>query len=143
MAEATFEKITISDKPLYGAPKLLLCGFSTSTQSKFHAVLKMVGLSNISKIWVSKNQSHIVLSELLKLPDGEGEGKSSQLPRAIIVSGIMEKELIGLMRMCKKTGMKNTLWATLTPTSENWSIQQLLAELLSERKAMQKKKKKT
>ncbi|MEA1946577.1 MAG: DUF3783 domain-containing protein, partial [Thermodesulfobacteriota bacterium] len=72
-----------------------------------------------------------------------GEGESSQLPRAIIVSGIMEKELISLMRVCKKTGMKNTLWATLTPTSENWTIQQLLTELLSERKAMQRKKKKT
>lgn len=141
MAEAKFEKIKPSDKPLYGPQKLLLCGFSTAAQSKFNAVLKMVGLSNIPKIWVSENHSRSVLSDLLKLPDGEGEGESSQLPRAIIVSGIMEKELINLMRVSKKTGMKNTLWATLTPTSENWTIQQLLVELLSERKAMQRKKK--
>ncbi|RZB38145.1 MAG: hypothetical protein SRB2_00491 [Desulfobacteraceae bacterium Eth-SRB2] len=141
MAEAKFEKIKPSDKLLYGPQKLLLCGFSTVAQSKFNAVLKMVGLSNIPKIWVSENQSRTVLSDLLKLPDGEGEGESSQLPRAIIVSGIMEKELISLMRVSKKTGMKNTLWATLTPTSENWTIQQLLVELLSERKAMQRKKK--
>jgi hypothetical protein len=141
MAEAKFEKIKPSDKPLYGPHKLLLCGFSTDAQSKFNAVFEMVGLGNTPKIWVSENQSHTVLSDLLKLPDGEGEGESSQLPRAIIVSGIMEKELISLMRMSKKTGMKNTLWATLTPTSEHWTIQQLLAELLSERKAMQRKKK--
>jgi hypothetical protein len=141
MAEAKFEKIKLSDKPLYGPQKLLLCGFSTVAQSKFNAVLKMVGLSTIPKIWVSENQSHTVLSDLLKLPDGEGEGESSQLPRAIIVSGIMEKELISLMRVSKKSGMKNTLWATLTPTSENWTIDQLLVELLSERKAMQRKKK--
>ena len=142
MAEAKFEKIKSSDKQLYGPHKLLLCGFSTGAQSKFDAVLEMVGLSNVPKIWVSENQSHTLLSDLLELPDGEGEGESSQLPRAIIVSGILEKELISLMRVCKKTGMKNTLWATLTPTSENWTIQQLLAELLSERKAMQRKKKK-
>jgi len=141
MAEAKFEKIKPSDKPLYGPQKLLLCGFSTVAQSKFNAVLKMVGLSTIPKIWVSENQSHTVLSDLLKLPDGDGEGESSQLPRAIIVSGIMEKELISLMRGSKKSGMKNTLWATLTPTSENWTIDQLLVELLSERKAMQRKKK--
>ena len=143
MVEAKFEKIKPSDKPLYGPHKLLLCGFSAGAQSKFNTVIKMVGLSNVPKIWVTENQSHTVLSDLLKLPEGEGEGESSQLPRAIIVSGILEKELISLMRVCKKAGMKNALWATLTPTSENWAIQQLLAELLSERKAMQRKKKKT
>jgi hypothetical protein len=142
MAEAKFERIKPSDKPLYGPQKLLLCGFSTVAQSNFNAVLKRVGLSNVSKIWVSENHSSTVLSDLLKLPDGEGEGKSSQLPRAVIVSGILKKELFSLMRVCKKTGMKNTLWATLTPTSENWTIHQLLTELMSERNAMQRKKKK-
>ena len=141
MAEAKFERIKPSDKPLYGPHKLLLCGFSSGAQSNFNAALKMVGLSNVPKIWVSENQSHAVLSDLLELADGAGEGKSSQLPRAVIVSGILEKELFSLMRVCKKTGMTNTLWATLTPTSENWTIHQLLAELLSERKAMQRKKK--
>ena len=53
MAEAKFEKIKPSDKPLYGPHKLLLCGFSTGAKSKFNAVLKMVGLSNVPKIWVS------------------------------------------------------------------------------------------
>ena len=143
MTEAKFERIKPSDKPLYGPQKLLLCGFSTVAQSKFKAALKMAGLSNVPKIWVSENQSRIVLSDLLKLPHGEGEGKSSGLSRAVIVSGILEKELLSLMRVCKKTGMKHTLWATLTPTSEFWTIHQLLTELLSEHEAMQGKKKKT
>jgi hypothetical protein len=34
--------------------------------------------------------------------------------------------------------MMNALWATLTPTSESWTIQQLLTELAAERKAMGK-----
>jgi hypothetical protein len=42
------------------------------------------------------------------------------------------------MTVCKKTGMVNALWATLTPVSESWSIRQLLAELAAERKAMTK-----
>jgi hypothetical protein len=143
MGEAKFERIKPSDKPLYGPQKLLLCGFKTAAQSKFKAALKMAGLSKIPKIWVSQKQSHTVLSDLLNLPDNEGEEKSSQLPRAVIVSGILEKELFSLMRVCKKTGMKHTLWATLTPTSENWTIHRLLTELLSEHEAMQRKKKKT
>jgi len=36
--------------------------------------------------------------------------------------------------------MKAPLWATLTPTSETWTIQSLLKELAAEHKAMQQQK---
>ena len=81
----------------------------------------------------------MAISELFQLPDNSGESVSSNLPRAIVVAGISQNELISLMTVCKKAGMINALWATLTPTSENWTIQQLLAELAAERKAMTKK----
>ena len=80
----------------------------------------------------------MVLSALLQLPDNSGASVSSGLSRAIVVSGISQNELINLMAVCKKAGMMNALWATLTPVSENWTIQQLLAELAAERKAMTK-----
>ena len=32
--------------------------------------------------------------------------------------------------------MQNALWAALTPTSEKWSVGQLIAELKAERAAM-------
>ena len=53
----------------------------------------------------------------------------------------MEKELIALMTVCRKTGMKDSLWATLTPTSETWTLRQLLSELAAEREALSKRKK--
>ena len=139
MADATFEKVTTSDKPLFGPRKLLLCGFASGAQSKFGAVLEMVGMRGIPKIWVSEDQGDMALSALFQLPDNSGESVSSNLPRAIVVAGISQNELINLMTVCKKAGMMNALWATLTPTSENWTIQQLLAELAAERKAMTKK----
>jgi len=36
--------------------------------------------------------------------------------------------------------MKPPLWATLTPTSESWAVQDLLKELAAEHEAMQQKK---
>ncbi len=36
MNEAKFEKVSQSDKPLYGPRKLLLCGFSQSVQPNFN-----------------------------------------------------------------------------------------------------------
>ncbi|MDX2445907.1 MAG: DUF3783 domain-containing protein [Desulfobacterales bacterium] len=139
MVDATFEKVTTSDKPLFGPRKLLLCGFPSGAQPKFGAVLEMAGMREVPRIWVSEDQGDMALSALLQLPDNSGESVSSNLPRAIVVAGISQNELINLMTVCKKAGMMNALWATLTPTSENWTIQQLLAELAAERKAMTKK----
>ena len=138
MVDATFEKVTTSEKPLYGPRKLLLCGFSSAAQSKFETVLDMVGLRETPKIWVPDDQGDMALSALLLLPDKSGASVSSNLPRAIVVAGISQNELIRLMTVCKKAGMMNALWATLTPVSENWTIRQLLAELAAERKAMTK-----
>jgi hypothetical protein len=45
-----------------------------------------------------------------------------------------------LMTGCRQSKMKQTLWATLTPTSETWTIQSLLNELAAEHAAMQKRK---
>ena len=139
MVDASFEKVATSDKSLYGPRKLLLCGFPAGAQSKFETVLEMVGLGDVPKIWVSEDQGDMVLSALLQLPDNNGASVSSSLPRTIVVAGISQNELINLMTVCKKAGMMNALWATLTPVSESWTIQQVLAELAAERKAMAKK----
>jgi hypothetical protein len=40
------------------------------------------------------------------------------------------------MSGCRKSGMQQPLWATLTPTSETWLIRDLLKELAAERAAM-------
>jgi len=140
MDDASFEKVSRSAKPLYGPRKLLLCGFPADAQPKFGVVLKMADLTNLSAVWVGSAQADTRIADLLELPDGAGGGESSGLSRAIIVSGITENELHRMMAVSRKTGMKHTLWAVLTPTSETWTIQELLTELMAEREAMQKTK---
>ena len=140
MAEKpTFAKVTPSEKRVYGPRKLLLCGFTASSQSRFEGVLEMTGIADVPKVWVTAEQQQRTLAELLELPDGSGAGASSTLPRAVVVSGITEAQLIGLMSMCRKSGMTQALWACLTPVSESWPLRQLLAELAREREAMQQR----
>ena len=139
MTDATFEKVSRSDKRLYGPPKLLLCGFSADVQSNFMKVLEFAGVEKVPRVWVTQDQEDTQISALLDLPDGEGAGVTSPLPRAVVVSGVRQKELIGLMDICRKTGMKDALWATLTPTSETWTVRRLLAELGAERDALSKR----
>ena len=138
--KSTFEKVTRSEKLLYGPRKLMLCGFPAVGQAKFDTVLGMVGISDVPKIWVTAEQAQHTLANILALPDGSGAAVSSTLPRAVIVSGLTEAQLVSLMNVCKTSGMQPALWACLTPVSETWPLQQLLTELAREREAMQKKK---
>ena len=136
---STFEKVTQSEKTLYGPRKLLLCGFSVEAQKKLESLLGMVGIVDVPRVWVTTEQGEASLADLLAVADGSGAGAVSALPRAVIVAGITEAQLIGLMTACKKSGMQPALWAVLTPVSETWTVGQLLAELARERDAMQKR----
>jgi hypothetical protein len=137
---STFEKVTSSQKLLFGPRKLLLCGFGPEAQKKFAGLLDLVGIADVPKIWATTEQGATALSDLMRLPEGSGAGMASSLPRAVVVGGITQAQLISLMNVCRKSGMQPSLWACLTPVSEKWPLEQLLAELAREHAAMQKQK---
>ena len=140
MSDAGFEKVSPSDKPMYGPRKLLICGFSSEAQPKFVKLLEIIGLSEMPKVWVTDAHAGSLISEVLALEDNTGWEFGSELPRAVIMSGVTQNELHLLMSGSRQAGMKPPLWATLTPTSETWTVQDLLKELAAEHQAMQKKK---
>lgn len=140
MSKGSFEKIRNSDRCLYGPRKLLLTGFAADVQTRFKTVLQTLGFSDVALVWAMEEQLETVIDDLVQQPDGSGNGRSSSLPRAVIVGGITEKELHSLISGCRKAGMKQALWATLTPTSVTWRLQQLLNELAAEHAALSRKK---
>lgn len=142
MTDASFEKVTRSDKLLYGPRKLLLCGFPAGAQSKFLTLLGMIGFKDAPVVWARSEDADETLADLFARPDGSGQGEASDLPRAVIMAGITENELHALMAGCRKAGMKESLWAALTPTSETWTLRDLLSELQAERAAFKRKGKK-
>jgi Domain of unknown function (DUF3783) len=140
MTDGEFQKVARTDRPLYGPRKLLLCGFAAEVQPKFIKLLEMIGLSEMPLVWVTEDQAGLSVGELVGLENGTGTGLSSQLPQAVVMSGITQKELHVLMSGCRQAEMKQALWATLTPTSETWPLQNLLRELAAEHRAMQARK---
>ena len=139
MSEGGFEKVSPTDEPMYGPRKLLICGFPADAHPKFTKFLEIIGLSDLPKIWVAEAQAGSLISEVLALEDNTGWGVSSELPRAIIMCGLTQNELHLLMSGSREAGMKPPLWATLTPTSETWAVQDLLKELAAEHQAMQQR----
>jgi len=140
MSEGGFEKVSPSDKPMYGPRKLLISGFSAEVQPKFVKFIEILGLPGIPIVWVAEEHAGSLISEVLALADNTGLGVSSELPRAIIMCGLTQNELHLLMSGSREAGMQPPLWATLTPTSENWAMQDLLKELAAEHQAMQQRK---
>jgi hypothetical protein len=140
MAEARFEKLNPSDTALYGPRKLLLCGFGREAQPKFQSVVEMAGLADVPLVWAAADDATAKVGELFNRDDGYGAGIGSALNRAVIVAGITENELLTLMQVCKKSGMQTALWATLTPTSETWTLKALLEELSAERRQLERKR---
>ena len=138
MTDAGFEKLGQSSKRLYGERKLLLCGFPPPAQPKFKTLMSMLGMEDLPLVWAGSDEGGERVGQLIQRTDGSGEGTDSDLPRAIIVAGIEEVELHQLMSGCRQAGMKQALWATLTPTSESWTLKELLYELAAEREMMAK-----
>jgi len=140
MSDGGFEKVSQSDERMYGPRKLLLCGFSADIQPHVVKLLEILKLSDIPRIWVTAEHAGSLISDVLALDDNAGRGLASELPRAIIMSGLTQNELHLLMSGSREAGMKPPLWATLTPTSETWTVQDLLKELAAEHAAMQRRK---
>jgi len=142
MTKGTFKKLGESTKPMYGPRAILICGFKPLEQKKIMNLLNNIQFSDIPVIFATSEDTEKHLDELFTKPDQSGKNEESDNARAIIMSGITEKELQQLLSAYKKYKLPRPLWATLTPFSEKWTLLALLDELKKERIAMEKNKRK-
>lgn len=142
MVKSGFSKVSGSAKKLlYGQRGALVCGYGAAEQDVLLAMLERWNLSDVPVIFAGMDDAERPVGEVLREPAGHGRGKDSLLPRAMVLSGLTEKELNTIMAAWKHLGLPPQNWAALTPTSEAWSVLDLLAELDMERIAMQSMRK--
>jgi hypothetical protein len=139
MQKNGFQKVKQTDRRMYGPRKLLVCGYPQSEQASFLELLGGCGLGAVPVVFVSETDAQQTLEALLGQPDRSGWDRDSSLRRAVIMSGLSERELHALMGGYRQTGFPAQMWATLTPTSEAWTIEALLKELDTERRAFQRR----
>ena len=139
MTENTFSRVEKSDKRLYGPRKLLVCGYADEDKAALRTMLAGLKIDDLPLVFAATGQLEWPLKRLLKLPGETGRGEASNMRRAIIMSGISEKELHMILGGYRAVGLPAQLWATLTPISEKWPLEMLLAELAAEREAMHRR----
>ncbi len=133
-----FSKMTGSArKRLYGERRMLACGYTAQDQDALLAMMERWNFGDVPAIFAQGPDAERTVGEVLREPAGYGRGADSPLPRAIVLSGVTEKELNTFMAAWKHLGLPAQNWAALTPTSEGWTLLDLLAELDMERIAMQ------
>jgi Domain of unknown function (DUF3783) len=133
---SSFSRVSRSSQALYGPRKLLICGLTPEGQTAFDDVITTAAIQELPLVYARSSDLEIPMADILAYMENTGRDELSRMPAAIIMSGITENELHQLISSYRKVGMPEPLWATLTPTSENWTLRQLLTELSAERQAM-------
>ena len=140
MSEGKFDKIQQSDERMFGPKGILVCGYPPSEHRFFALFMEKAGFSDRPVIFPTTEDAEKTLKGLLGLATGSGMGESTDLPRAIIMSGFTQNEVHRIMVAYRQAGLPAQLWATLTPVSENWLLGDLLRELVKENEFFKKKK---
>ena len=138
MSDGDFKKIGESEQKMYGPRGFIACGYEDTDQKIILGMLVHLKLTDLNVIFASVNESQKTLAEIVSLPERTGYEEKSGLDRAIIMSGLTERELKAVMGTYRQAGIPSPLWATMTPTTENWTLEQLLKELAAEAEAFRK-----
>ncbi len=132
----SFSRVERSEKRLYGPRALLVCGFTADGQSAFLDMVQATQIDALGVVFASTDDLETSLGVLFGRASLSGRSEPSRMPAAVIMAGISEAELHRLMEGYRSAGLPWPLWATLTPTSETWTLRALLKELAAERAAL-------
>lgn len=135
MNDNGFEQLGNSEKFLYGPPGLLCCGFSDIEKKAIIVLVEKLIGPDFPAIFVSDDEKNKPLSELLSYETRFGLHKESSFPRTMILSGCRESHIQNMMGAFHTYEFPPTLWATVTPISEQWPVSELIHELTKERDA--------
>ncbi len=139
--KGTMRKVGQSSKRMFGPRKLLVCGYPETQQQALLSLLTRGGLSSVPVIFATNSDTQKTLKEILQADDKYGHGETSDMKRAVIMSGFTQKELHRLMTAYRKSKLPAQHWATLTPVSESWAVTDLLDELEAEAEAIKRQRK--
>ena len=139
MDGGTFSKVEKSSKTMYGPRRILACGYTLDEQTGFHYVLRKIQLEDIPVKFLGDADGSKTLKTILEEAE-TGVTEHSSLRRAVIMSGLTQAELHGLISSHRESGLPYPLWANLTPVSETWLLKDLLEALTQEAMAMKQRR---
>ncbi|GAB6169867.1 hypothetical protein JCM1393_23270 [Clostridium carnis] len=130
----SFKEIDIKDNNIKDERScIIICNFNGKELQGIKNLANILGIKDQVIISYKNGESKvkdIIANEELKVDE------NGQKERTIIFNNISQLKLNIFMENLKKIKINNVLIATVTETSKDWSLNNLILNLLLERKAM-------
>lgn len=131
----SFERIDIKNNEIEeGRSCIFLCNFSGKELKMVENYAGVIGIKD--RIVLSYKNGD---SKIKDIVDGKILSKCTEGPnnRAIIFNNISQFKIGMFIENLKKIKVRNVLFAAVTETSKEWTLNNLIENLVEERKAMQ------
>lgn len=136
MSDASFESIDQDHRPGEGPDAVLLAGFALEEVAKVRDLLAQAGAPTHRVLRCSTAMLDLPLRDALSLELPGPPVPADQLPRAVILSGLSGAQIHVVIDAWKGAGLARPIWASTTPSNLEFTVKDLLKELLSEQRAM-------
>lgn len=136
----SFTKVAKSEKQMYGPKGLLVCGYPREERADFIKLADKAGLEGIRVVFATSRDLGTSIGNIISCKSKTGLEGESNMPRAVVMSGLTQNELHRLMAAYRKARRSRQIWATLTPFSEKWHLEHLLKELQAEERAIENRR---
>lgn len=91
-------------------------------------------------ILVNDSMIDMSLGDILKANKIEHSSSNLLPAKAVIMNGFSGSDLQAFLKGFKNTGLERPIFATVTPTSKQWTFKKLMNELIIEHEMMKKNK---
>jgi len=133
----SFQKVNKEDTKMQeGRECILVYGFGVKDYSKLKNYCMMMGIRDL--IQVDKDMLNEKVKNILENEIETSECKEAPGDKAIIINAFSGQRLHTFLGNFKRIGLQRPLMATVTPTSLNWTVLELISELQKEREAIKK-----
>jgi hypothetical protein len=140
MSQGEFKKIDQDEGAPLGPLALLLCGFSLEESRTVSSFLGTIAASEHRVVLCTEPMLVQSLGEALTTTEESPPVPSDKLPRAMVLSGMTGAQVRVFLDQYASTQLPRPIFATVTPSNLNFTVRDLLIELLQEHRAMSERK---
>ncbi len=138
--DGTFKKLdpeSDSDEAI-GPATVLFCGFTPQEVMLIKTLLKAVGAEDHNTLLCTEQMIMQPLGQALLSTKQLTPVPPNKLPRVMVMSGLTAAQIHGILESYDLTKLRRPIFATTTERNLNFTVRELLVELIQEQKAMAK-----
>ena len=135
--ESGFEALDDANDAITGPPAVLLCGFEHQEATRLKALLHEIGATGHNTICCTTTMGSWPVAQALEGDDGGTLLPVGKVPRVALLSGLTDKQVGEVLDRYGDTGLPRPIFAVATPANLEFTVVQLLEDLMAERRAME------